>query len=79
MKDFLASKRLLLVLDNFEQVVQATFALSELLQAAHHFKALVTSRELLHISAEHNFPVPTLPLPPVLADQGAAYAGCASS
>ena len=31
----------------------------------------MTSRELLRVSGEHNFPVPPLPLPPVLADQGA--------
>jgi non-specific serine/threonine protein kinase len=68
---FLLSKRVLLVLDNFEQVVQAAPALSEVVQAAPFLKVLVTSRELLRISGEHNFPVPPLPLPPVLADQGA--------
>ena len=68
---FLANRRVLLVLDNFEQVVQAAPALSDVLQAAPYLKVLVTSRELLRISGEHNFPVPPLPLPPVLADQGA--------
>ena len=68
---YLSSKRVLLVLDNFEQVIQTAPALSDLLQAVVHLKVLVTSRELLRISAEHNFPVPPLPLPPVLADQGA--------
>ena len=71
LKDFLSNKRLLLVLDNFEQVVQAAPAVSELLQAARHLKILVTSRELLRISGEYNLPVPPLSLPPVLADQGA--------
>ena len=71
LKDFLSSKRLLLVLDNFEQVIQAAPAVSELLQAARHLKILVTSRELLRISGEYNLPVPPLSLPPVLADQGA--------
>jgi predicted ATPase/DNA-binding CsgD family transcriptional regulator len=67
----LASKEMLLLVDNFEQVVQAAPVLTELLQAAPHLKLLVTSRELLHVSGEQNFPVPPLPLPPVLADQGA--------
>ena len=71
LKHFLSSQRVLLVLDNFEQVVQAAPALSELLQATLRIKLLVTSRELLRVSGEHNFPVPPLPLPPVLADQGA--------
>jgi non-specific serine/threonine protein kinase len=71
LQDFLANRRMLLVLDNFEQVIQAAPALTDLLQATLHLKILVTSRELLRISGEHNFPVPPLPLPPVLADQGA--------
>lgn len=71
LKHFLSSQRVLLVLDNFEQVIQAAPALSELLQATVRIKLLVTSRELLRVSGEHNFPVPPLPLPPVLADQGA--------
>jgi predicted ATPase len=71
LQDFLANRRVLLVLDNFEQVIQAAPALTDLLQATLHLKILVTSRELLRISGEHNFPVPPLPLPPVLVDQGA--------
>ncbi len=71
LKDFLSNKRVLLVMDNFEQVVQAAPILIELLQAVLHVKILITSRELLRVSGEHNFPVPPLPLPPVLADQGA--------
>lgn len=67
--DFLASKRVLLVLDNFEQVIQAAPGLIDLLQVTLHLKLLVTSRELLRVSGEHNFPVPPLPLPPVLTDQ----------
>jgi predicted ATPase len=47
LKDFLASKRMLLVLDNFEQVVQAAPALTDLLQGTLHLKLVVTSRELL--------------------------------
>jgi len=67
----LAGRRVLLVLDNFEHVIQAVLAINELLQATAQLKLLVTSRELLHLSADHTFPVPPLSLPPVLADQGA--------
>jgi predicted ATPase/DNA-binding XRE family transcriptional regulator len=53
----------LLVLDNFEQVVAAAPALSELLEAAPRLKVLVTSRVALHISGEHQVLVPPLALP----------------
>lgn len=68
---FLAGKPVLLVLDNFEHVMPAALAITELLQAAARLKLLVTSREVLHLSAAHTFPVPPLSLPPVLADLGA--------
>lgn len=67
---FLADRRVLLVLDNFEHVIRAALSITELLRATTQVKLLVTSREVLHISADHNFPVPPLSLPPVLADQG---------
>src|SRR5262249_49920906 len=63
-------RHLLLLLDNFEQVVAAAPDVTALLLAAPRLKVLVTSRELLHLSGEHNFPVPSLALPPVLTDQG---------
>lgn len=65
LKEFLRSRRLLLVLDNFEQVVGASAIVTELLAAAPGVKALVTSREVLHLYGEHEFPVPPLPLPDV--------------
>jgi len=69
LKDLLSSRHVLLLLDNFEQVIQAAPALTDLLQATRHLKLLITSREVLRVSGEHIFPVPTLPLPPVLVDQ----------
>jgi len=54
-------KSLLLVLDNFEQVMEAAPAIQEWLGAASRLKVLVTSREPLHISGEHEFSVPSLP------------------
>jgi predicted ATPase/DNA-binding XRE family transcriptional regulator len=53
----------LLVLDNFEQVLGAAPALSELLEAAPALKVLVTSRARLHLSGEHQVRVPPLALP----------------
>ncbi|HEX6556060.1 MAG TPA: protein kinase [Ktedonobacteraceae bacterium] len=63
LKTFLQDKHLLLLLDNFEQVVVAAPMLSDLLAACPHLKILVTSRAVLHIQGEHEFPVPPLALP----------------
>jgi predicted ATPase/class 3 adenylate cyclase/DNA-binding CsgD family transcriptional regulator len=60
---FLQEKLLLLVLDNFEQVVSAAPRLSDLLARCSHLKLLVTSRTVLHLAAEHTFAVPPLSLP----------------
>jgi predicted ATPase/transcriptional regulator with XRE-family HTH domain len=63
LKNALAPKQLLLLLDNFEHVLAAAAALAELLQACPRVRALVTSRAVLRISAEHEFPVAPLPVP----------------
>ena len=63
LKVFLQGKHLLLILDNFEQVVTAAPLLSELLATCPRLKILVTSRAVLHIQGEHEFPVPPLALP----------------
>jgi predicted ATPase/transcriptional regulator with XRE-family HTH domain len=60
--EFLCDKNLLLVLDNFEHLMPAAPLVTELLTAALHVKALVTSREVLHLYGEHEFPVPPLEL-----------------
>lgn len=60
--EFLRDKRLLLVLDNFEHLIPAASLVTELLGAAPQVKALVTSREILHLYGEHEFPVPPLEL-----------------
>src|SRR5438105_9453363 len=59
----LHEKSLLLVLDNFEQVLAAGPLVSQLLSAASGVKVLVTSREPLRIRGEHEFMVPPLALP----------------
>src|SRR5207302_9089509 len=56
-------KHLLLLLDNFEQVLSAAPQLSELVAACPHLKILVTSRAVLHVRGEHEFSVPPLALP----------------
>jgi predicted ATPase/class 3 adenylate cyclase len=60
---YLASKELLLVLDNLEQIVDAANTLSELLAQSPRVRMIVTSREPLHITAERVFPVQPLALP----------------
>ncbi len=62
-KASLRDKQLLLLLDNFEQIVTAAPLLEDLLAACHQLAILVTSREVLHLQAEHLFPVPPLALP----------------
>lgn len=65
LKEYLRPRRLLLVLDNFEQVVGAAAIVTDLLTAAPGVKVLVTSREALRVYGEHEFPVPPLSLPDV--------------
>ncbi|MDB5044485.1 MAG: Serine/threonine-protein kinase transcriptional regulatory protein PknK 3 [Deinococcus sp.] len=59
----LAGLQMLLILDNFEHVLSAASALGGLLGRAPDVTVLVTSRERLRLSGEHEFPVPPLGLP----------------
>ncbi len=63
LKDNLQSKTLLLLIDNFEQVISAAPLVAELLAASSGLKILATSREGLPISGEREYPVPPLALP----------------
>jgi non-specific serine/threonine protein kinase len=60
---YLRAQELLLVLDNFEQVVEASPRVTDLLQACSHLTVLVTSRARLHVSGERAVAVPPLSLP----------------
>lgn len=60
---YLKQRQLLLVLDNFEQVGEATKAVDELLAGVPGLKVLVTSRAVLHLYGEYQFGVPPLDIP----------------
>ncbi|HYL42752.1 MAG TPA: NB-ARC domain-containing protein [Ktedonobacteraceae bacterium] len=60
---YLRHKQMLLVLDNFEQVGEATAVVDEILTAAPGLKVLVTSRTVLRLYGEHEFSVPPLDMP----------------
>ena len=63
LKEHLRTKQLLLVLDNFEQVVDAAPLVAELLSAAPRLNVLVTSREVLRVAGEKEYPLQPLALP----------------
>jgi len=60
----LRTRELLLLLDNFEQVVDAGTDVAALLGACSRLKCLATSRMPLHLSGEHQQPISPLALPP---------------
>lgn len=62
-KDHLRDKRMLLVLDNFEQLVSAAPMVAELLAAAPQLKVITSSRIALNLQGERGYPVPPLELP----------------
>lgn len=62
--DYPTSKELLLVIDNFEQVMDAASEVASLLSSGPDVLVLVTSREPLRIAVEQEFAVPALSLPP---------------
>lgn len=65
LKAFLDSRRMLLVLDNFEQVVEAALEIADLAATVPSLSVLVTSRERLRLSIEHAYLVTPLALPTV--------------
>jgi len=65
LKDYLHERRLLLLLDNFEQVLRAAPTVTELLGAAPGLKVLVTSRTPLRLYGEKEYAVPPLSVPDV--------------
>ena len=63
LKAFLRDKQLVLLLDNFEQVLESSSLLTELLSACPGLTLLVTSRAVLHLEGEYEFAVPPLAVP----------------
>jgi predicted ATPase len=59
----LQDRHTLLVLDNFEHVVQTAPMLEELLLSCPSLKILVTSRDILHLRMEQQFPLAPFPVP----------------
>ncbi len=67
LQTYLQDRQLLLLLDNFEQVIEAAPLVGQLLDAAPHLKVICTSRVVPHLYGEHDFQVSPLALP--TADQ----------
>ena len=63
LKAYLRDTHILLLLDNFEQVASAAVLVTDLLAACPHLKVIVTSRAVLHVRGEQEFPVPPLAVP----------------
>jgi predicted ATPase/DNA-binding CsgD family transcriptional regulator len=63
LKAYLHTQHCLLIVDNFEHVIEAAPLLVDLLASCPSLKILVTSREILHIRGEHELPVMPLILP----------------
>ncbi len=72
--EYMASRRVLLVLDNLEQLPAAGEVVRDLLGAAPELSVVATSRRPLHLDGEYEHPVPPLTLP-ARHDPGAAGAG----
>jgi predicted ATPase/DNA-binding CsgD family transcriptional regulator len=62
--DYLRERHMLLILDNFEHLLDGASLVTGILGAAPHVRLLVTSREALNLRAEHLWPLGGLPIPP---------------
>jgi predicted ATPase len=60
LSELVGGRRLLLLLDNFEHVVEAAGDVAAVLRECPHADVLVTSRERLRLQSEHVYPVPVL-------------------
>ncbi|MBK8467513.1 MAG: winged helix-turn-helix domain-containing protein [Chloracidobacterium sp.] len=64
LKNFLSERRMLLILDNFEQLISAASFIKEIIASSPSLKILVTSRVALRLSNEREFEVRPLSVPP---------------
>jgi len=65
--DAIGNRSILMVLDNFEHLAPAMWLVADMVESCPALKVLVTSRELLRLSREHDVPIPPLDLPPAQA------------
>jgi predicted ATPase len=70
---YLRARRLLLVLDNFEQIADGAPVVADFLAAAPGLVVLVASRTVLRLSGEYELAVPPLPVPPPGSGEPADY------
>jgi predicted ATPase/class 3 adenylate cyclase len=63
LRKWLSERELLLLLDNFEQIVEAAPRISELLRVAPRLTVLVTSQAALRIRGDHEYPLGPLQIP----------------
>ena len=63
LKGYLQDRSILLLLDNFEQVVKGAPLVTDLLTSCSMLKVLVTSREVLHLRGEQEYPLLPMDLP----------------
>ncbi len=75
--DELRTRSVLLVLDNFEHLLEGSTLVSDLLASAPRLAVLATSRAPLHLRAEHEYPVP--PLEPPSRDKAATFEDTAAN
>ncbi len=62
LKDFIADRHLLLILDNLEHLTPASSTIASMLEGCPNLKILVTSRSVLKLQWEWEHPVPSLPI-----------------
>jgi predicted ATPase/transcriptional regulator with XRE-family HTH domain len=65
LQEHFRGRHLLLLLDNLEHLIDASDVVAALLDACPRLSILVTSRFLLHLSREHEYPVPPLSVPDI--------------
>jgi predicted ATPase/DNA-binding CsgD family transcriptional regulator len=70
----LRTERSLMIVDNFEQVVEAAPLLTDLLTHCPTLTIIVTSRSVLRVTGEHDYPVAPLPVPAVQSRMATAPA-----